>query len=103
MYRCTDFLLSRHLYSYCTLFRYRTLFAQNLCYITSSGHMLPSTPKRLKDPNQKDAFRDFEADTCDAWDDGEDDLMAMAGTKLSIKDVQLTAMQVMDAHSKQVI
>ena len=70
-------------------------------FVTST-HLLPNTPKKLNDPNIKDSFRDFEADTNDAWDDSEDDFLAMTGTKLSIKDVHLTAMQVMDAHSKQV-
>ncbi|XP_029650355.1 TBC1 domain family member 22B isoform X3 [Octopus sinensis] len=63
----------------------------------------PGTPKKddkLKNKT-KDSFRDFENETSDAWDDGDDDLILMATVQMSLKDVQSTARAVLDNHSKQ--
>ncbi|XP_014783420.1 TBC1 domain family member 22B isoform X1 [Octopus bimaculoides] len=63
----------------------------------------PGTPKKddkLKNKS-KDAFQDFENETSDAWDDGDDDLILMATVQMSLKDVQSTARAVLDNHSKQ--
>ena len=38
-----------------------------------------------KPERKKDSFRDFEARTKDAWDDGDDDLFMMASTSSSQK------------------
>ncbi|XP_052252808.1 TBC1 domain family member 22A-like isoform X1 [Dreissena polymorpha] len=49
-----------------------------------------------------DSFQDFQKQTQDAWDSGDDDLMIdMANIRLSMKDIQQTARQVLDNHSQQ--
>lgn len=50
---------------------------------------------------KKDAFHDFENNTSDAWDDGDDDLLLMSNIPMSLRDVQSTARAVMDNHSRQ--
>ncbi|XP_074645248.1 TBC1 domain family member 22B-like isoform X2 [Tubulanus polymorphus] len=67
----------------------------------------PPTPKkedtaasRLK--NKRDSFQDFENDTIDAWDDGDDDVMLMAH-KMSLRDVHSSAMAVLNNHSQQIL
>ena len=42
----------------------------------------------------KDSFRDFQENTSDAWDDGDDDLITMANVRMSLRDVHHTALQV---------
>lgn len=44
--------------------------------------------------NGRDSFRDFQENTSDAWDDGDDDLIQMANVKMSMRDVRHTALQV---------
>jgi len=56
-------------------------------------HSEQSTPKK-KVGNEKDAFQEFKEKTNDAWDDGEDDLMITTQFKMSLRDVQNTALQV---------
>ena len=63
--------------------------------MTSTGGSQQSTPKKdLRKTKQFDSFQDFQDKTNDAWDDGDDDLILMANVKMSLKDVQNTAMQV---------
>ncbi len=59
----------------------------------SSGSQ-QSTPKKEPNRRKQDSFQDFQDNTEDAWDDGDDDLILMANFKMSLKDVQSTAMQV---------
>ncbi|ELT94978.1 hypothetical protein CAPTEDRAFT_184346 [Capitella teleta] len=49
----------------------------------------------------KDSFKDFQEETKDAWDDGDDDLIQMANIRMSLRDVQHTALQVINKHSQQ--
>ncbi|CAG5118866.1 unnamed protein product [Candidula unifasciata] len=51
--------------------------------------------------NKRDSFRDFENETSDAWDDGDDDLIQMASLRISLRDVQTSAKAVLDNHSKK--
>ncbi|XP_061187749.1 TBC1 domain family member 22B-like isoform X2 [Saccostrea echinata] len=57
--------------------------------------------ERSKMSNKRDAFQDFENNTSDAWDDGDDDLLIMANIQMSLRDVRSTAQAVMENHSKQ--
>ncbi|XP_062599309.1 TBC1 domain family member 22B-like [Saccostrea cucullata] len=57
--------------------------------------------ERSKTSNKRDAFQDFENNTSDAWDDGDDDLLVMANIQMSLRDVRSTAQAVMENHSKQ--
>ncbi|XP_048741944.2 TBC1 domain family member 22B-like isoform X2 [Ostrea edulis] len=57
--------------------------------------------ERSKTSNKRDAFHDFEYNTSDAWDDGDDDLFVMANIQMSLRDVRSTAKAVMENHSKQ--
>jgi hypothetical protein len=57
--------------------------------------------ERSKASNKRDAFHDFEYNTSDAWDDGDDDLFVMANIQMSLRDVQSTAKAVMENHSRQ--
>jgi hypothetical protein len=59
-----------------------------------------NTPKK-EAKRKHDSFQDFQDNTEDAWDDGDDDLIHMANFKMSLKDVQSTAMQVISDHSQQ--
>ena len=42
----------------------------------------------------RDSFQDFQENTSDAWDDGDDDLIQMANIRMSLRDVHHTALQV---------
>ena len=49
-----------------------------------------------------DAFQDFQEQTKDAWDDGEDDLMLdMANIKMSMRDIKSTANAVIEKHKSR--
>ncbi|KAK3101795.1 hypothetical protein FSP39_006422 [Pinctada imbricata] len=65
---------------------------------------IQAMPKGEEKPrgNKRDAFHDFENNTSDAWDDGEDDLLYMANIQMSLKDVRSTAKAVIDNHSRSV-
>ncbi|XP_048252965.1 TBC1 domain family member 22B-like isoform X1 [Haliotis rufescens] len=60
----------------------------------------PKKEDKLKN-YKRDAFQDFESQTSDAWDDGDDDLLQMASVQMSLKDVQSSARAVLVNHSKQ--
>lgn len=49
----------------------------------------------------RDSFEDFEEKTNDAWDDADDDLIEMSNFRMSLKDIQSTALQVIRNHSQQ--
>jgi len=56
----------------------------------------------MKSGRANDSFQDFQSKTEDAWDDGDDDLMIdMANIRMSMKDIQTTAKQVLDNHTQQ--
>ncbi|WAR26889.1 TB22B-like protein [Mya arenaria] len=56
--------------------------------------------EKMKTAKTGDSFQDFQNKTEDAWDDGDDDLMIdMANIRMSMKDIQSTAKQVLDNHS----
>ncbi|XP_052780592.1 TBC1 domain family member 22B-like [Mya arenaria] len=58
--------------------------------------------EKMKTAKTGDSFQDFQNKTEDAWDDGDDDLMIdMANIRMSMKDIQSTAKQVLDNHSQQ--
>jgi len=63
----------------------------------------PSTPKKASLPPRQmnDSFSDFAASTEDAWDSGDDDVISMADFRMSKKDVQSTALKVLNNHSQQ--
>lgn len=52
-----------------------------------------STPRR-DGRRGRDSFADFQENTSDAWDDGDDELIVMANFKMNLKDVRSTAIQV---------
>lgn len=60
---------------------------------------IPTTPVKLK---KVTTFQEFESNTSDAWDVGEDDdeLLAMAAENLNTKVVMETANKVIQNHTK---
>lgn len=60
----------------------------------------PTTPKKGQISKVRDSFQDFQAQTEDAWDDGDDDFISMANLKMSMKDVHSSAAQVINDHSQ---
>lgn len=66
----------------------------------------PGWPSRKEEKvknSKKDSFRDFENDTSDAWDDGDDDLIQMANLRISLRDVQTSAKVVLDNHTRKAL
>ena len=60
---------------------------------------MPNTPrKQVKNSGGgKSSFQQYERDTEDAWDDGDDDLLMRL--KLDTNFIQSTASQIIDSHS----
>ncbi|XP_063783189.1 TBC1 domain family member 22A isoform X2 [Pseudophryne corroboree] len=67
--------------------------------LTKTVQKTPTTPTKLK---KVTTFQEFESNTSDAWDAGEDDdeLLAMAAENLNTKVVMETANKVIQNHTK---
>ncbi|XP_075064965.1 TBC1 domain family member 22A isoform X2 [Mixophyes fleayi] len=67
--------------------------------LTKTTQKTPTTPVKLK---KVTTFQEFESNTSDAWDAGEDDdeLLAMAAENLNTKVVMETANKVIQNHTK---
>ncbi|XP_068955405.1 TBC1 domain family member 22A isoform X2 [Petaurus breviceps papuanus] len=63
---------------------------------------VPKTPSTPVKPRKVSTFQEFESNTSDAWDVGEDDdeLLAMAAESLNTEVVMETANQVIQNHSR---
>ncbi|XP_007502573.1 TBC1 domain family member 22A isoform X1 [Monodelphis domestica] len=64
---------------------------------------VPKTPTTPVKPKRVSTFQEFESNTSDAWDVGEDDdeLLAMAAESLNTEVVMETANQVIQNHSRR--
>ncbi|XP_074083363.1 TBC1 domain family member 22A isoform X2 [Macrotis lagotis] len=64
---------------------------------------VPKTPSTPVKPKKVSTFQEFESNTSDAWDVGEDDdeLLAMAAESLNTEVVMETANQVIQNHSRR--
>ncbi|XP_051818966.1 TBC1 domain family member 22A isoform X1 [Antechinus flavipes] len=64
---------------------------------------VPKTPTTPVKPKKVSTFQEFESNTSDAWDVGEDDdeLLAMAAESLNTEVVMETANQVIQNHSRR--
>lgn len=70
-----------------------------LCSLLKAAPKAPSTPVKAK---RVSTFQEFESDTSDAWDAGEDDgLLAMAAESLNTDVVMETASRVLRNHSER--
>lgn len=70
-----------------------------LCLLLSPA--MTSSSKTSSKLRTRDPFEDFEEKTNDAWDDADDDLIEMSNFRMSLKDIQSTALQVIRNHSQQ--
>lgn len=71
-----------------------------LCSLLKSTPKVPTTPVKAK---RVSTFQEFESNTSDAWDAGEDDdeLLAMATESLNSEVVMETAHRVLRNHSQR--
>lgn len=71
-----------------------------LCSLLKSTPKVPTTPVKAK---KVSTFQEFESNTSDAWDAGEDDdeLLAMATESLNSEVVMETAHRVLRNHSQR--
>lgn len=69
-----------------------------LCLLFSPAMTSSKISSKLR---TRDSFEDFEEKTNDAWDDADDDLLEMSNFRMSLKDIQSTALQVIKNHSQQ--
>lgn len=71
-----------------------------LCSLLKATPKVPTTPVKAK---RVSTFQEFESNTSDAWDAGEDDdeLLAMAAESLNTAVVMETAHRVLRNHSQQ--
>ena len=60
-----------------------------VCYLLLFSNVVSTSPKKDGKGKVKDKFKDFQENTIDAWDVGDDDLLAM-----NPQVVQSTALQV---------
>lgn len=70
------------------------------CSLLKSTPKVPTTPVKAK---RVSTFQEFESNTSDAWDAGEDDdeLLAMAAESLNTEVVMETAHRVLRNHSQR--
>lgn len=70
------------------------------CSLLKSTAKMPTTPVKAK---RVSTFQEFESNTSDAWDAGEDDdeLLAMAAESLNSEVVMETANRVLRNHSQR--
>ena len=71
-----------------------------LCSLLKATPKVPPTPVKAK---RVSTFQEFESNTSDAWDAGEDDdeLLAMAAESLNTELVMETAHRVLRSHSQR--
>lgn len=71
-----------------------------LCSLLKTSPKVPTTPVKAK---RVSTFQEFESNTSDAWDAGEDDdeLLAMAAESLNSEVVMETAHRVLRDHSQR--
>ncbi|XP_025106953.1 TBC1 domain family member 22B-like isoform X2 [Pomacea canaliculata] len=68
--------------------------------IQRKGFNSPRKEDQAKN-SKRDPFHDFENQTSDAWDVGDDDLITMANVQMSLRDVHSSAKAVLENHSRQ--
>ena len=72
------------------------------CVLVKCCFFMNSHNKKEEKNKTGDAFQDFQEQTKDAWDDGEDDLMLdMANIKMSMRDIKSTANAVIEKHKSR--